>query len=145
MNPRTTLLAVALAFTVATPLAAQATDPLEASYTVTVGDMAAATLSEFLKLRPDFRDPTAVTYEPATHTVDVEVFASPSSGSKTDQARALLGKYWEFIQAAHIPYIARRFQVTLGPPNYRLLYYDARAEGGPALVLQYANGQYLIP
>ena len=96
-------------------------------------------------MRPDFRDPCVVTYEPGPGTIDVEVYASPSYGSKTDQARALLGKYWEFIQAAHIPYVKRRYGLDLSAANYRLMYYDTKVQGTPTLVLQFINGQYLIP
>ena len=126
-------------------LSAQQPSPLGGAYSVRIGDVASSTLSEFLKLRPDLRDPTIVTYEPTPGVIDVEVFGRPSQGSKTDQARTLLGKYWEFIQAAHVPYVERRFTVKLSAEHYRLLYYDAGAQGGPQLVLQFVNGQYLIP
>ncbi len=126
-------------------VSAQQSNPLDVPYAVKVGDIAAATLSELLKLRSDLRDPAIVTYEPTTGTIDVEVFATPSRGSKTDQARADLGKYWDFIQSGHIPYVERRFNVKLSKERYRLLYYDRSAQGGPQLVLQFVNGQFLIP
>ena len=119
--------------------------PLAAAYPVKVGDMAAQTLSELLKIRVDFKDAAIVTYEPTTQTIDVEVFATPRMGSKTDQARVVLGQYWDFIKTAHLPYVERRFAVKLDVQNYRLLYYDRNAEGGAKLVLQFVNGQYLIP
>src|SRR5882762_3508962 len=84
---------------------AQQPSPLAAAYPIRVGDMVAQTLSELLKIRTDFKDAAVVTYEPTTQTVDVEVFASPRMGSKTDQARALLGQYWDFIKAGHVPYV----------------------------------------
>ena len=87
--------------------AQQQPSPLAAAYPTKVGDMAAQTLSELLKIRTDFKDAAVVTYEPTTQTIDVEVFATPQYGSKTDQARALLGKYWDFIKAGHIPYVER--------------------------------------
>jgi hypothetical protein len=126
-------------------LSAQVPTALTAAYPVKVGDMAAAALSEFLKLRSDFKDPAIVTFEPGTGTIDVEVFASPAYGSKTDQARSVLGKYWEFIQAGHLPYVQRRLNAKLTAEHFRLMYYDAKAQGGPQLVLQFVNGQYLIP
>ncbi len=124
---------------------AQQPNPLAVAYSVKVGDVAAATLSELLKIRSDFRDPAIVTYEPTTGTIDVEVFATPSRGSKTDQARADLGRYWDFIKAGHIPYVERRFNVKLSQEYYRLLYYDRTAPGAPQLILQFVNGQFLIP
>ncbi len=66
-------------------------------------------------------------------------------GSKTDQARVVLGQYWDFIKAAHLPYVERKLGVKLDVQNYRLMYYDRNAEGGAKLVLQFVNGQYLIP
>jgi hypothetical protein len=125
-------------------LAQQQTKPLDAPYTTKIGDVAAAALSELLKVRTDVRYPTVVSYEPSTGTIDVEVFATPSAGSKTDEARAVLGVYWQFIEAAHIPYVERRFKVKLSAENYRLLYYD-RTQEKPLLVLQFVKGQYLIP
>src|SRR6266545_2703470 len=74
--------------------AQQQPSPLAAAYPIRVGDMVAQTLSELLKIRTDFKDAAVVTYEPTTQTIDLEVFASPRMGSKTDQARALLGQYW---------------------------------------------------
>ena len=142
------LIVVAAALVVATfcQLAAQQQpSPLAAAYPIKVGDMVAQTLSELLKIRTDFKDAAVVTYEPPTQTIDVEVFATPQYGSKTDQARALLGKYWEFIKAGHIPYVERRFGVKLDVQNYRLMYYDRGGEGGAKLVLQFVNGQYTIP
>lgn len=135
----------AVAVAAAAGLPAQQPNPLAAAYVVRVGDIAAETLSELLKLRPDFKDPAVVTYEPTTQTIDVEIFASPRMGSRTDQARALLGQYWEFITAGHVPFVERRFGVKLAAQHYRLLYYDRSAQGGAQLVLQFVNGQYLIP
>lgn len=125
-------------------LAQQQTKPLEAPYTTKIGDVAAAAVSEFLKVRTDVRYPSIVTYEPSTGTIDVEVFATPTTGSKTDEARAVLGLYWQFIEAVHIPYVERRFKIKLSAENYRLLYYD-RTQEKPLLVLQFVKGQYLIP
>ena len=119
-------------------------NPLGATYPVQLGDIAAGALSEMLKLRTDF-DPAIITYEPATGTVDVGVFGAPAAGSKTDHARTTLGKYWEFIQAAHIPYVERRYGVKLTVQRYKLMYYDRSAKEGPKLILQFVNGQYLIP
>jgi hypothetical protein len=124
--------------------AQQQSSPLAASYSLKVGDMAAQMLSELLKVRTDFKDAALVTYEPSTQTIDVEVFATPRMGSKTDQARTLLGQYWDFIKAGHIPYIERRFGVKLDVQNYRLMYYDRGGEE-PKLILQFVNGQYTIP
>lgn len=126
-------------------IVAQQPSPLAAAYPVKVGDMAAQTLSELLKIRTDLKDAAIVTYEPTTQTVDVEVFGTPRMGSKTDQARVVLGQYWDFIKAAHLPYVERKFGVKLDVQNYRLMYYDRNAEGGAKLVLQFVNGQYLIP
>ncbi len=103
-----------------------------------------ASLSEMLKLRTDF-DPAIINYDPTTGTVDVGVFGAPAAGSKTDHARTTLGKYWDFIQAAHIAYVQRRYGVKLTVKNYKLMYYDRSVKEGPKLILQFVNGQYLIP
>ncbi len=142
---RMRLIAAMAAVFVCHVAAAQQPSPLTAAYAIKVGDMVAQTLSELLKIRTDFKDAAIVTYEPTTQTIDVEVFAAPRMGSKTDQARALLGQYWDFIKAGHIPYVERRFGVKLDVQNYRLMYYDRQAEGGAKLVLQFVNGQYTIP
>jgi len=125
-------------------LAAQQANPLAAAYPIKVGDMAAQMLSEFLRIPAEFNDPRIVFYEPSAHTIDVEVYATPRVGSKTDQARALLGQYWEYIKAAHIPYVDSRFGVKLDVQHYRLRYYE-RNQNGATLVLQFVNGQYTIP
>jgi hypothetical protein len=124
--------------------AQQQKNPLAASYPIKMGDVVAQTLSELLKVRIDFKDAAVVTYDPTAQTIDVEVFASPAMGSKTDQARTLLGQYWDFIKAAHIPYVERRYGVKLDVQNYRLMYYDRSGEE-PKLILQFINGQYTIP
>jgi hypothetical protein len=123
---------------------AQASNPLAATYTVRVGDVAAATLSEFLKMRADLRANAIVTYEPDPGTIDVEVFVT-GQGASTDAARAVLGSYWEFIQVGHIPYIERRFKTKLTAAHYRLVYYVTRGQGEPQVVLQFVNGQFTIP
>jgi len=145
MKRRVLAVTTAMAIAAISQLAAQEPNPLVAPYPIKVGDMVAETLSEFLKLRPDFKDPAVVTYEPTSQTIDVEVFATPRMGSKTDQARALLGQYWQFIEGGHIPYVERRFGVKLAVQHYRLLYYDRSPQTGPQLVLQFVNGQYTIP
>lgn len=123
---------------------AQPANPLAATYSTKVGDVAAATLSEFLKMRPDLRESAVVTYEPETGTIDLEIVARTRSGS-TDVARAALGQYWEFIQAVHIPHVERRFKTKLTANHYRLVYYLAQTQGAPQVVLQFVNGQFLIP
>ena len=140
-----TVLFAALIAAAPTRASAQAANPLAATYQAKLGDIVATTLSEFLKIRADLRDPAIVTYEPETGTIDVEVFASPNYSSKTDQARATLGKFWTFIQGVHVPYVERRFKTKLTTAHYRLIYYDAKAQGAPQIVLQFINGQYLIP
>lgn len=83
---------VVLALVVPISLSGQQPNPLAATYQVKVGDIAASTLSEFLKLRTDFRDPALVTYEPETGTIDIEVFATPAYGSKTRSSSGFLGE-----------------------------------------------------
>ena len=122
----------------------QQTATLGTGYQVKVGDVAAVALSEILKLRPDL-GPALVNYEPASGTIDVEAFGTPTAGSKTDQARATLGSYWEVIQALHIPYVERRYRIKLKVEHYRLMYYDRTVQEGPKLILQFVQGQYLMP
>jgi len=138
------VLTALLAALSASHIGAQST-PLAAPYSPTLGDIAAWHLSEFLKLRPAPIDRALVTYEPATGTIDVEVFGAPSARGKTDEARSTLGGYWEFIQQAHIPYVERRFKIKLTAQHYRLMYYDTQAQGAAKVILQFVNGQYVIP
>jgi hypothetical protein len=118
---------------------------LERTYTVTLGDMLGIALSEFLKLRPDLQDPAVVIYEKDAGAIDVEVFARPpSSASKADKAREVLGEHWAFIQATLLPYAERRWNVKLTADQFRLVYYDAGAEGGPKPILMFVKGQYVV-
>src|SRR5207249_4000696 len=56
MNRRIGTLATALIIMTLSHLTAQQPSPLAAAYPIKVGDMVAQTLSEFLKIRTDFKD-----------------------------------------------------------------------------------------
>ena len=137
-------IAAALFLTQAPALGAQQ-NPLAAPYAAKMGDVAASSLAEMLKLRTDFRAPAVVTYEPTSGTIDVEVFAPGTARATTDAARAALGDYWDFIQAAHIPFVERRFKAKLTSAHYRLIYYATDNQGQSRVVIQFVNGQFLIP
>ena len=140
------LLAIAAALVLTqTPTLGAQQNPLAAPYAVKVGDVAASSLSELLKLRTDFRAPAVVTYEPTTGTIDVEVIAPVTARATTDVARAVLGDHWDFIQAAHIPFVEKRFKAKLTSAHYRLIYYSADNQGQTRVVIQFVNGQFVIP
>jgi len=127
-------------------LVAQEAPSLATHYEVTTGDMVAAMLSEFLKLRVDFKDPALVTFELDPGVIDVEIFAAPPSrGSKTDEARKVIGTYWEFVQSALLPYVERRFNLKLGAEHFRIMYYDRNAPAESQLVLAFVQGSYVMP
>jgi hypothetical protein len=133
--------ALALALCAGPVVAQTDASVLERAQTVTLGDMLGITLSEFLKLRPDLQDPAVVTYEKAAGAIDVEVFARPT-GNKADKAREVLGEHWDFIQNTLIPYAEHRWNVKLTADQFKLVYYDAGAEGGPKALLVFAQGKY---
>lgn len=147
MRSAVSLLMMTVAGATVTPIVAQdAGANLNGTYAVRVGDITSMMLSEFLKIRTDLSDPAIVTYEPDNGVIDVEIFAAPSSfGSKTDKARQVIGQYWDFIQQGLFPYAERRFGVHLSAQNFRIVYYDRNAEGGPAAVMSFINGTYTLP
>lgn len=55
----------------------------------------------------------------------------------------MVSRYWEFIQAAHIPYMKKRFGVTLSEKNYRIVYYE-RSQTGTKVILTFVGGQYIM-
>ncbi len=144
MKWSTSLLVVLLWVSVPSITTGQAVTDLNSPYRTLTGDMAAITLSELIKLRTDFKDPTLVTFEPADTLIDVEIYGNPGYGSKTDRAREVVGMYWDFIQAAHIPYMERRFGIQLSELQYRIIYYDRNADPEEQLLLQFVQGHYLL-
>ena len=128
-------------------LSAQEAGPvLNVRYELTAGDMTAAMLSELLKIRVDLKDPAVVTFEPDPGVIDVEIFAAPASwASKTDEARKVIGSYWDFIQGGLFPYAERRFGLKLSAEHFRIMYYDRNAQGDSQLVLAFVQGSYVMP
>lgn len=115
---------------------------LAAPYTLTVGDMAALILPELFKVNASFDAPVVVTFEPTLNVIDIEIFGARST---VEGARGSLMEYVSFLQQAHVPYVQRRFGVTLTPENYRLMYYDRSARGGARLIVQMDKGQLIVP
>jgi hypothetical protein len=114
---------------------------LEAEYSMQTGDYAAVLLPEFLRIRTDLAYPVVVTYEPEPNRLDVEVFGPTAT---VEQARYVIGLYWDFIQAYFFPYAERRLGVTLEEGDFAIVYYDtSRAEWMKPLV-QMVEGQYVI-
>jgi hypothetical protein len=134
------ILAVTLFLFAAPTLEAQAGRHLNTQLTITVGDYGALILPAFLGIS-DLNHRVAVTYEPIPGVIDVEIFGRWAT---VESARQTIGQYWELIQQVHIPYIQRRFGVSLGASNYRIIYYDRTARGGPRIIVQFVNGQFLI-
>ena len=134
------ILVLGLALSAASTLEAQAGRHLNSPLTVTVGDFGALLLPVFLGIS-DLDHRVAVTYEPVPSVIDVEIFGRWAS---VESARQTVGQYWALIQQAHIPYMQRRFGVNLDATHYRIIYYDRTARGGPRIVVQFVNGQFLI-
>jgi len=113
---------------------------LEAEYTMQVGDYAATLLPDFLRIRADLRYAVVVTYEPEPNRLDVEVFGGQVT---VEQARQVVGAYWDFIQALFFPYAERRLGVKLDQNDISIVYYDI-SQGVMRPVVQMLEGQFVI-
>ena len=105
-----------------------------------IGDFGALFLQNIIKVRADRSDPTVVTYEPEPNVIDVEIFGFAST---TEQAKDMVSRYWTFIQTAHIPYLQKRYGLTLNERNYRIVYYE-QSRTGPKVILTFVGGQYIM-
>lgn len=117
------------------------TPALNNSAALKVGDVAAFALHDMLELRQDFSDPTAVTYAPDPGVILIEIFGSAGS---VERAKDLVSRHWEFIRAAHIPYVQRRFAVQLNEQSFQIAYYQRTVSGDPKLILRFVGGQYIM-
>ena len=115
---------------------------LSSAYQMKLGDYAALILPELLKVRSDLDAPVVATYEPDLNTIAVEIFGGRNTA---EGAKETIQNYVQFLQTTHIPYLARRFGLTLTDQDYSILYYDRTVPGGPKLILRYAKGQYTLP
>lgn len=113
---------------------------LEAEYPMQVGDYAATLLPDFLRIRTDLPYAVVVTYEPEPNRLDVEVFGGQAT---VEQARQVVGAYWDFIQALFLPYAERRLGVKLDQNDFSIVYYDI-SQGVMRPVVQMLEGQFVI-
>lgn len=134
------LLAATLVLLVPSGIAAQ-TPALNNTATLKVGDVAALILNDLLRVRQDFNEPTLVVYEPNPGFIAVQIWGN--SGS-IERAKALVSGRWEFIQAAHIPYITERFGIQMNEQSYQIAYYQRTTSGDSKLVLRFVGGQYIV-
>lgn len=135
------LLALAMGAAAVVPATGQEQTTLNSSYEVTVGDVAALIIPEFLKLNGNLTDPILVTFEPDPGVVDFEIFGA---GRDVEGARQTMDQLRAFISSTVSQYLERRFSVPLPPSDYRIMYYNWTEEGA-ALVLIFNDGQYVMP
>jgi hypothetical protein len=132
---------VAIVVLAAPGLALTQTPALNNTASIKVGDMAALLLSDMLGLRQDFSDPTAVSFAPEPGIIVVEIYGNSGNA---ERAKQLVSQHWEFIKAAHVPYIQRRFSVQLNENSFQIAYYQRTMSGEPKLILRFVGGQYVL-
>jgi hypothetical protein len=115
---------------------------LNSTYQIKVGDYAAILLKGFIGGSSKFYAPLICTYEPEPNTIDVEIYDEKSD---VEGARESINQYWSFIKSSFIPYAQRRLGVSLNEFNFRIMVYDRTAVPGTKLILQYINGQFVVP
>ena len=111
--------------------------------TIAAGDLAAASLSEILKIYESSHttDIVIVTYEREVGTLDVEVI-DKVSGADTEWARNRLREIIPLIEGPHISFVKRQLGINVSTNDYRVSYY---AGGFDNMLLKWERGQFVIP
>ncbi len=84
-----------------------------------------------------------VTYEPEPNKIDIELFGD-SVG--IEPARNLTSGVWSFVEDRFLPYMERRFGVSLEQSDFRVIYYegaDLGEESTPIIML--LDGRFVLP
>lgn len=112
------------------------------NYQIKIGDYSALLLGEFIRGNSKFDAPIICTYEPESSTVNVEIFGSKD---RVEGARESMNEYLALIRSTFVPYLQRRFGISVDETNFGITYYDRTASPEPKLILQYIDGQYVVP
>lgn len=115
---------------------------LSSTYQFKIGDYTAILLNGFIRGNSKFYDPIICTYEPGPNTIDVEIYGEKG---EVEGARESINEYWNFIKSSFIPYAQRRLGVSLNENSFRIMYCDRTAVSKTKLILQFINGQFVVP
>ena len=115
---------------------------LDSDYQIKIGDYAALIFSELLKTHSELDAPTVITYEPDLKVIDIEIIGGRGTA---EGAKETIQNYLQFIHTSHVPYVRKRFGLTLTDDDFRVFYYDRSWNKAPKLIITYANGQYTLP
>ncbi len=133
------ILVVLICLSIANLNAQDSKQSLNSTYPFRIGDYAALILPELLRVGK-FEASTIAIYDPASETIEVQIFGGLSTA---EGAKESIQEAFRLIRSSHIPYVARRFALTMTDNDYAISYYDRIA--GNKLVIQYAKGQYTLP